>query len=123
MKTIITYVCEICDGIYNTPELAQACEQSSPPPKRCQVGQEIKLSNRNTGHTLAVVAGMRLVQSYPARNLRASKPSEWHQWEIELDREVCLDHHWEEGSNLIPDHYIIDEIDPKAKIRDDNNCY
>lgn len=135
MKTITSYICDICNATYDSPELAQTCEQSASPPKRCEIGQEIKLKNRNIGHTVAIVKGMRLVQNYYTTppwkgrvgefiaHVAKLKDYFWHEWEIELDRDVMLDHHWETALNFIPDFYLLNEDDPKAKIRDDNNCY
>lgn len=133
MKTIITYVCEICNSSYSTVEFAQACEQSTPPPKFYEIGQEIKLKNRSAGYTLAIIKALHLVQSYFAHSQNYFTQSDVtkkelsnihrHEWQLELDREVYLDYCWERSTNLIPSYYILKGDHPQAKIRDDNNCY
>jgi len=139
MKTIIHYECEVCHQQYSHPEIARACEESLLPPKpSCIIGEEVKLKNRNTGHTLAVVKDLHLVPEYWLYDVaqktsieekdkewfKSLKQRFWHGWELELDREVCLDHHWEDQSNRVKAFYILtNRDDPRYLVRDDNNCY
>jgi hypothetical protein len=143
MKEKTLFQCEICDTQYQLRELALSCEASGVPPKRVNVSDVVKLKNRNVGYTLAIVKALRVVQG-PATYIpdlpsmtqeQYQKIPHWwddktinptpqrHEWELILDRKVCLDHKWETSSDTLSEHYVLTEEQAKDMKREDNNCW
>lgn len=113
MKQIMLYVCEICGTEFREQDRAAKCEASGTPTKKLpwEIGSEVKLKNRNKGYTLAVVKGARVVNySYFT-----------HEWMLELDREVYLDHKWEEPSSQVFEFYVLPEEKAVGMERMDNH--
>ncbi len=102
MRTITNYQCEVCGSMYDRQEFAFACEEHEPAcPSHVRVGAEVRLENRNEGYTLAVVKGLALRQTLSAQMCPALCET-WHEWWMELDRRVRLDHKWEEEQSWVP---------------------
>jgi hypothetical protein len=143
MKEKTLYQCEICETWYQVKALALSCEASNLPLTQLQVGQEVKLKNRNTGYTLAIITKLVIGPGYSnlsnidletyQEHLSHPKGKEWqqkvehskyrHEWLIVLDREVMLDHKWEDYKNTVGEHNILSEEKAQGVLRDDNNCH
>lgn len=135
MKTITQYQCEVCKVCYLVKELAEACERHAPKPLGLKIGQEVKLKNRNTGYTLAVLKGLHLISRHSLyANTTPEIMDKWrhmygddylnniefHDWSLELDRMVSLDHHWEHARDDVEALYLLTEDEAKNMKRNDN---
>ena len=113
MKQVTLYICEICGTEWRDQDRAAQCEARGTPTKKApwEIGGEVKLKNRNKGYTLAVVKGARI----------AIFAGLTHEWVLELDRQVYLDHAWDDQSDEVFDFYVLSPERAASMERMDNH--
>ncbi|SRR5579871_945008 len=113
MKQVTLYVCEICGTEWRDKDLAARCEARGTPAKKVpwEIGGEVKLKNRNKGYTLAVVKGARV----------ANFSDLAHEWMLELDRQVYLDHAWDDQTDQVFELYVLSPERAAGMERMDNH--
>lgn len=140
MKIVSQYQCGKCSTSYKHEDYARLCEGRGAEPQPVEVGAEVRLKNRNHGHTVAVVKALKLRPSDALAFVEAEpKPAlespEWieyvettlHEWVLVLDREVMLDHKWDEPLSEVPAFYLLTDAalaaDPTRGERRDGDCW
>lgn len=135
VKVNTRYECEVCKHEWKFQKLAELCEKYQCLPLNTKIGDEVKLRNRNNGYTVAVVKDICIIPNHFILEPKDEghlasllsffeKKIEFHRRVLRLDREVTLDHKWEDSTSSIdPYSYVLSDDEAKDMERDDNNCW